>query len=124
MIEILHDFIYQNIPKPYRNSGSIVYVRSCRIYIINSNSYRLLCALLWLTGPRSPGARHGDPSRGLGAQTHAAVQGPPAVDAYSHPGVDGILGCSGDLVSLLSNGACRAYYGLLWWLKGHTNWTY
>ena len=26
MTEILHDVIYQNIPKPYRNYGSIVYV--------------------------------------------------------------------------------------------------
>ena len=29
-----------------------------------------------------------------------------------------LLGGSGDLVSLLSNGSYRAYYGLLWWLIG------
>ena len=32
-----------------------------------------------------------------------------------------ILGCSGDLVSLLSN---RAHYGLLRWLAGDTPWTH
>ena len=32
-----------------------------------------------------------------------------------------MLGCSGDLVSLLSNGPYRAYYGLLWWLIGDTS---
>ena len=30
----------------------------------------------------------------------------------------GLLGGSGDLASLLSNGPCRAYYGFLWWLIG------
>ena len=34
------------------------------------------------------------------------------------------LGCSGDLVSLLSNGPYKAYDGLFWWLVGDTSWTY
>ena len=32
MVKTLHDLVYQNS----RNYGSIVYVESCRIYIINS----------------------------------------------------------------------------------------
>ena len=32
--------------------------------------------------------------------------------------------CSGHLANLVGNGPCRAHYGLLWWLTGHTNWTY
>ena len=35
-----------------------------------------------------------------------------------------IIGCLGDLVSRLSKGPYRAYYGLLWGLTGDTNWTY
>ena len=35
-----------------------------------------------------------------------------------------LLGCSGDLVSRLSSGPYRAYYGLLWWFIGDTKWTY
>ena len=34
------------------------------------------------------------------------------------------LGCLGGLVSLLSNGRSRAYYGLLWKSVGDTDWTY
>ena len=39
-------------------------------------------------------------------------------------GIDPVLGCSVDLVGLLSNRAYRVYYGLLWWLLGDTNWAY
>ena len=35
-----------------------------------------------------------------------------------------LLGCSGDLVSRLSNGPYGASYGLLRWLMRDTKWTY
>ena len=35
-----------------------------------------------------------------------------------------LLGRSGDLVNLLSNGPYGAYNVLLWWLMGDTKWTY
>ena len=35
MIEILHDFVYQHVPKPKGLWYSIVYTVSCRSYIIN-----------------------------------------------------------------------------------------
>ena len=35
-----------------------------------------------------------------------------------------VLGCSGDLVRKLRNRPCRASYGLLSGLIGHTEWTY
>ena len=38
--------------------------------------------------------------------------------------INSLLGCSGDLVSRLSNGPCRASYGLLLGLEGDTKWTY
>ena len=37
---------------------------------------------------------------------------------------EGLLGCSGDLVSRLSNGPYGASYGLLWGLIRDTKWTY
>ena len=39
MINILHDLVFQNP----RNSGSIVYTRSCRISIIKSSTRRCDC---------------------------------------------------------------------------------
>ena len=41
MIEILHDVVYQNVPNP-RNCGSMVYIGSCRISIINSRKPRAM----------------------------------------------------------------------------------
>ena len=67
--------------------------------------------------PRSPGLfeeAHGH--QGLGYDSFQEISRVPLVRA--------LLGCSGDLVSLLSNGPCRAHYGLLWWLVGDTKWSY
>ena len=47
----------------------------------------------------------------------------PGTDLF-RPSPDAKDACSGDFVSRLSNRPYRAYYDLLWWLKGDTKWTY
>ena len=51
------------------------------------------------------------PAKSFQLNSHV-VLGRPSVDSQR------VLGGSGDLVNLLSNGPYRAYYGLLWWLIG------
>ena len=40
------------------------------------------------------------------------------------PNSKALLGCSGDLVSRLSNRPYRAYYPFVWWQTGDTKLTY
>ena len=61
---------------------------------------------------------------GFLGEEHCIVTKRPGRRAWMFLGGELILGCSGDLVSRLSNGPYRASNGLLWWLVADTKWTY